>query len=260
MSAEPRRKVSIVIPAFNEERSVGEIIRRVQAAELGDVEREIVVVDDGSSDGTRDVLRRTGGARSIFHDHNRGKGAALKSGIAASTGDIIAIQDADLEYDPNDLARVIAPLLRSECDLVIGTRVLGRSRPRFVPFGDFPFFTHYVGNLIILWMTNLLYGYRGTDYEGCYKAVTRSLLDELDVQADGFEFDNELVCKVLRTGGAVVEVPINYTPRSCSEGKKITWRHGVRVVWTILKWRFRPFAVKASATQRGEERGWKPSA
>ena len=232
------RKLTIVIPAYNEERTIAEVIRRVLEANIGGLEREIIVVDDGSRDRTRDIVRTTPGIRAIFHERNRGKGGALRTGIEAATGDVVIFQDADLEYDPRDFKMLLDPIVDGRCEFVMGSRFLGE-KPKFIWGGKSPFFTHYVGNKVVVLLTNVLYGNRATDYEGCYKAVSRRLLLSLRIGSDGFEFDNELICKALRLGHRIVEVSINYHPRSYREGKKITWRHGVRMLWTIVKWRFR---------------------
>lgn len=233
--------VSVVIPVYNEERTIETVIRRVQAVQLDGLQREIIVVDDGSTDRTRERLGRLGAQiRLILHPRNRGKGAAVRSGFHAARGDVLIIQDADLEYDPEDYPRLIAPILCGDAEAVIGSRFL-LSKPRFFTRGGEPFFSHYIGNTIIIWLTNLLYGFRATDYEGCYKAFARRVIEETPVVTDGFDFDNELICKLLRRRRRIAEVPIHYTPRRYAEGKKIRWHHGVRIIWSILKWRIMPF-------------------
>jgi glycosyltransferase involved in cell wall biosynthesis len=233
------RKLTVVIPAYNEERTIAEVLRRVKDVEIGGLEREIIVVDDGSRDRTREILRDTSGIRAIFHEKNRGKGGALQTGIEAATGDVVIFQDADLEYDPSDYKTLLDPIVAGRCEFVMGSRFL-REKPKFILGGNSPFFTHYIGNKVVVLLTNLLYLNRATDYEGCYKAVTRRLLVSLRIGCDGFEFDNELICKALRLGHRIIEVPISYHPRSYDDGKKITWRHGMRMLWTIVKWRFTP--------------------
>jgi glycosyltransferase involved in cell wall biosynthesis len=239
-------KLSIIIPAYNEEASIEEIVRRVRRAEIPGIEREIVVVDDASKDRTAEIARGLQGIRLVQHERNGGKGAAVKTGIRACTGDLVLIQDADLEYDPADHAAVIRPILDRRCDAVMGSRFL-LERPRFIGKRRSPYFTHYIGNLMIVAFTNLLYGKAFTDYEGCYKAFLRSDLQSTSVVANGFEFDNELVCKLFRRGLRFEEVPIRYSPRTYASGKKITWRHGVIMLWTILKWRVAPLASFARA-------------
>lgn len=238
----PKKTLSIVIPAYNEERTIEAIVRKVREIALDGVEKEIIVVDDCSTDGTRERLRQFDGQiRAVFHERNRGKGAAVKSGFAVATGDFVIIQDADLEYTPHDYPRLLEPLLRGEAEVVMGSRFLSQKPRFFTAHGD-PFFSHYLGNKIILWLTNWLYGFRATDYEGCYKVFTRQVIRDTLVEADGFEFDNELICKLLRRRRRIVEVPIRYTPRVYREGKKIRWQHGVKMAWTILKWRVMPFS------------------
>lgn len=233
------KKLSILIPTYNEEKTISAVIRRVLETDIGGLEREIIVVDDGSRDSTRDILRRTPAITTIFHEHNLGKGGALKTGLTAATGDIVIFQDADLEYDPDDFKALVAPILEGKTEFVMGSRFL-LEKPKFLWHGNSPFFTHYVGNRTVIWLTNTLYGNRATDYEGCYKAVTRQLLCSLAIRANGFEFDNELICKALRLKHAIIEVPIHYHPRSYKEGKKITWKHGLKMLWTIIKWRLHP--------------------
>ena len=232
-------KLSIIIPAYNEEGTIEAVVRRVQAVNLGPIEKEIIVVDDGSRDGTTEILKDLSGIRRISHERNAGKGAALTTGFRAATGDIVLIQDADLEYHPEDYRTVIQPIVDGACDAVIGSRFL-LYKPKFFGKRRSPYLTHYIGNKLIVDVTNLLYGQHFTDYEGCYKAFTRTILASTPVEAKGFEFDNELVCKLMRKGARIVEVPIHYTPRTYGHGKKITWKHGLIMLWTIVKWRFLP--------------------
>ena len=233
-------KLSVVIPAYNEERTIRQVLERVRAVDLAPVEKEVLVVDDGSKDRTAELARAVPGVTVIRHERNGGKGAAVRTGIHAAGGDIVIIQDADLEYDPQDFPAMIAPILAGETDVVIGSRFV-HERPRFfLGKRRSPYFMHYVGNLAIVALTNLLYRKSFTDYEGCYKAFRRSTLIAVPVNATGFEFDNELLCKLFRRGVRAREVPIRYAPRSYASGKKITWRHGVVMLWTIVKWRFAP--------------------
>jgi glycosyltransferase involved in cell wall biosynthesis len=234
-------KLSVVIPAYNEERTVAETIQRVKTVDLGALDLEIVVVDDGSKDQTREILKTIPGIRVVLHERNSGKGAAVKSGFRAATGDIVLIQDADLEYDPQDYGSLVQPMLDGRVDAVIGSRFILERLQFFGKGAKSPFFTHYIGNILIVRLTNALYKHSATDYEGCLKAFSKSVVDSIPIEANGFEYDNELICKLLRRGHRIAEVPIKYRPRTYEEGKKIKWQDGVRMIWTIVKWRFRPF-------------------
>jgi len=239
-------KISIVIPAYNEEQTLAAVIQRIQSVSLEGVEKEIIVVDDASTDQTAEVLKSLQNIRAIRHSRNAGKGAALTTGIRASTGDVVIFQDADLEYAPEDYPVVLQPLIEGRCDAVMGSRFL-RERPIFWGSRKSPYFNHYMGNLLIIWCTNILYGKQFTDYEGCYKAFRRPLLLDTPIEATGFEFDNELICKVMRKGAHIAEVPIQYHPRTYAQGKKITWRHGLVMLWTIVKWRLLPLPASHAA-------------
>lgn len=234
-------KLSVVIPAYNEERTVAETIQQVKAVDLGGLDLEIVVVDDGSKDQTREILKTIPGIRVVLHGRNSGKGAAVKSGFQAATGDIVLIQDADLEYDPQDYGALVQPILDGRVEAVMGSRFF-LERPLFFGKGaKSPFFTHYIGNILIVGLTNALYRHSSTDYEGGLKAFSKRVVDSFPIAANGFEYDNELICKLLRRGHRIAEVPIKYRPRTYEEGKKIKWQDGVRMIWTIVQWRFRPF-------------------
>ena len=236
------KKLSVIIPVYNEAGTIERLIRKVEQAQVDGLQKEIIIVDDASTDDTNQVLQRLQSTiRLIVHPKNLGKGAAVRSGFRAATGDIVLIQDADLEYDPNDYATVVGPILRGEADAVMGSRFIFQKPRFFIRDGDL-FFSHYLGNKVIIWLTNLLYGFRATDYEGCYKAFTQQAIRETPLVSNGFELDNELMCKLLRRRWRITEVPIHYTPRLYKEGKKVRWQHGVRMVWTILKWRIMPLS------------------
>jgi glycosyltransferase involved in cell wall biosynthesis len=225
------RTLSIIVPVFNERATVAEIVRRMRAVELP-VEREIVVVDDGSDDGTGDVLTqlRDSTVRVVKHTRNRGKGAAIRTGLESSSGDLVLVQDADLEYDPDDWPRLLAPVLKGRARVVYGSRFTGERRNML--------FLHWVGNRFLSLVTNVLYNSTLSDMETCYKLFDRRVLDGVRLQADRFDFEPEFTAKVLRRGIRIYEVPISYAGREPNEGKKITWHDGVIALWTLVKYRF----------------------
>ncbi|OGY46294.1 MAG: hypothetical protein A2840_02395 [Candidatus Buchananbacteria bacterium RIFCSPHIGHO2_01_FULL_47_11b] len=224
------KKLSVIIPAYNEERTIIELLNKVLRAQIP-LEKEIIVVDNNSSDTTAARATRVAGVR-VIHESRRGKGAAVKKGIAEATGDIVIFQDADLEYDPDDYASVIAPILDGTTEAVIGVRSTDRHSDWFI------YYFGLLGNGAITLLTNVLYGNNAGEYEGCYKAFSTRLVRTIEVKTDDFDFDNELVCKLLKRGVRIVDVPIRYYPRNYAEGKKITWRHGFLILWTVLKYRF----------------------
>ena len=229
-------RLSIVIPAYNERATVGELLRRVAAAPLPpEVTREVVVVDDGSSDGTRELLRELSAAgdpmafRLVEHEVNRGKGAAIRSGLAAASGDLMLIQDADLEYDPRDYPGLLQPILDDEADVVFGSRFLGGPHRVF-------FFWHYLGNRFLTTLSNMLTDLNLSDMETCYKVFRREVLAGVELRSNRFGIEPELTAKVARRGARIFEVPITYRGRTYAEGKKIGWRDGVAAIWAILRY------------------------
>jgi glycosyltransferase involved in cell wall biosynthesis len=209
-------------------------VRRMRAVELPDsIEREIIVVDDGSDDGTRDVLQQLGDStvRVIMHERNRGKGAAVRTGFANATGEYVLVQDADLEYDPEDWPKLLNPVLRGRTRVVYGSRFTGERRNML--------FLHWIGNRFLSFVTNVLYNTTLSDMETCYKLLDRRLLDDLSLSADRFDIEPEITAKILKRGVRIYEVPISYTGREFDEGKKITWHDGVAALWTLVKYRFR---------------------
>lgn len=228
------RTLSILIPAWNEEKTILELLKKVIAADSGPLKKEILVIDNNSTDTTFKLASSIPGVR-VLKETRPGKGAALKCGIREATGDILIFQDADLEYDPRDYFAVIKPILDGKTEITNGVRKDGRYREgNSVYVGLFG----GLGNWVITSATNFLYGNNAAEYEGCYKAITKTLAHSVEIKTDNFDFDNELICKLLKKGHHTVDVPIHYYPRSYSEGKKINWRHGLLILWTIIKYRF----------------------
>jgi len=228
------RKLSVIVPVYNERNTLVEILRRMRAVELPDgIEREIIVIDDGSTDGTRDVLRQLGDStvRIVMHEQNRGKGAAVRTGFGHATGEYVLVQDADLEYDPEDWPRLLNPVIRGKARVVYGSRFTGERRNML--------FLHWIGNRFLSLTTNVLYNTTLSDMETCYKLIDRSLVDELALRSDHFDIEPEITGKILKRGVRIYEVPISYTGREFEEGKKITWRDGFAALWTLVKYRFR---------------------
>ena len=226
-------KLSIVIPVYNEKETIQKIIEKVKQVDLG-LEKEIIIVDDGSTDGTRQVLKAMGrdNVEVLYHDRNMGKGAALRTGFAQVKGDILITQDADLEYDPADYAILLDPILRGAADVVYGSRLSG-GRPQRVYL-----FWHKMGNNLLTFVTNLLYNTTLTDMETGYKVFKKEVIQRLRLRCNGFSIEPEITAKVFKQKARVYEVPIAYYGRSYQEGKKITWRHGFSALLTLIWFRF----------------------
>ncbi len=236
--------LSIVMPVYNEERFLEKIVGLVQAVDLGELERELVMVDDCSQDRTPQIMAAMEGQagvnpaakpfdrpiRVLRHPVNQGKGAALRTGFAAARGDLVLIQDADLEYDPEDYPKLLKPILKGKSEVVYGSRFTGERRNMF--------FHHWIGNKFLTLMTNLLFNTTLSDMETCYKVFTRHALEGVVIKSDRFNFEPEITAKILKRGIRIYEVPISYTGREFTEGKKITWRDGLVALWCLVKFRF----------------------
>ncbi len=221
--------LSVVMPVYNERTTVEEIVRRVLAVPI---RIELIVVDDGSKDGSSEILDRLRGELgfTLLRQANAGKGAALRRGFAAVTGDLVIIQDADLEYSPEEYPALIELICTGHADVVYGSRFLGRHRVFL--------FTHYLGNRIVTLATNILYNTMLTDMETCYKVMRTDVLRSFTLQSDGFGIEPELTAKIFKRGYRVYEIPITYAGRNYDEGKKITWTAGIGALWVLLKFRF----------------------
>jgi len=219
-------KLSVIVPVYNEESTVAGLLSAVRAATSG-FDREIIAVDDGSTDGTARMLAKQAGIKAVRHAENQGKGAAVRTGLEHSSGDIIIIQDADMEYDPRDMMRCVMPIAQGGAKAVYGSR---RLRPN--EKGIFAFF---IGNSLLTGIANMLYGSKLTDMFTCYKALDSRLMKSLRIESRGFEIEAEITAKLLRRGVSIVEVPIGYMPRR--KGKKIRYRDGLRSLWALVRYR-----------------------
>lgn len=232
MPAPSSPTLTVLIPAYNEVATIEETLRKVEAVAI---EMEIIVVDDASKDETAAIVERFFAGRPlrklIRQPQNRGKGAALRAGLREASGQVILIQDADSEYDPEDYPKLIEPILSGETDVVYGSRILGNN--------PISYRRYYWGGRVLTVVTNLLYGAGITDEPTCYKVFRRELLQSLTLEEDGFGFCPEVTAQVCRLGHHIVEKPIQYHPRSMEQGKKIRWKDGVEALWILLKWRFR---------------------
>lgn len=222
-------KLSVIIPVFNEKNTLKTIVDRVQAVNL---EKEIIIVDDFSTDGTRDIYPqfKDENIKVILQKNNQGKGSAVSTGIAAASGDYVIIQDADLEYDPQDFLKLIVPILEGRAKVVYGSR--------FLKSNFFSTLSHKLGNQFLTFVTNILYQGSITDMETCYKLMPASLAKGLKIKSKKFDMEPEITAKILKQGYKILELPISYTGRAFHEGKKISWKDAFSAIWTLIKYRF----------------------
>jgi glycosyltransferase involved in cell wall biosynthesis len=222
--------LSVVIPCFNEVQTIAQVIDAIKAAPVKSI--EIIIVDDCSTDGTRSVLEQCESRvdRVIYHSHNQGKGAALRTGFAAATGDVVIVQDADLEYDPQDFPRMIEPILQNKADVVFGSRFMGSAPHRVV------YYWHMLGNQFLTTLSNMLTNINLSDMETCYKAFRREIIQSIVIEENRFGFEPEITAKLAKLDCRIYEVGISYYGRTYREGKKIGWKDGVRAIVCILKY------------------------
>jgi glycosyltransferase involved in cell wall biosynthesis len=228
-------EISIVIPCYNEESTIESILARVRASEIEN--KEVIVVDDASTDGTASKLQalaQDGALRVIRHERNRGKGAALRTGFQAARGEVVIVQDADLEYDPREYPKLLAPIREGKADVVYGSRFAGGESHRVL------YFWHYAANKFLTLFSNMFTNLNLTDMETCYKAFRREIIDRIDLREERFGFEPEFTAKVARLGCRIYEVGISYAGRTYAEGKKIGWRDGLRALWCVLRYNLLP--------------------
>lgn len=226
------KKISILIPVYNEVSTLETMVKKVEETDFCGLEKEIILIDDGSTDGTKDLYSKFSNHKVFFHKKNLGKGAALRTGFQNATGDIIVIQDADLEYDPVDYAPLIKLILDGKADVCYGTRLAGGKPSRSFMF------THFLGNKFLSLLTNVLYGSTLTDMETCYKAFRADFIKGIEIKSNRFDFEPEITAKVLKRGARLYELPVSYYGREFSEGKKITWKDGFYAILALIRFRF----------------------
>jgi len=224
------KKLSIIIPIYNERKTLLKLLRRIEKVKLGGIKKEIILVDDGSTDGTCDLLKKIRRHKILYHKENQGKGTAIRTGLKQATGDVILIQDADLEYCPTDYPKLLKPIVNGKAKVVYGSRYLTGTHLE-IPL-------HWIGNKLLIFFTNFLFHSRITDMETCYKVFTRDIIKGVKLKAKKFDFEPEITAKILKKGHKINEVSIKYKCRRFDEGKKITWIDGVKALYYLIKYRF----------------------
>jgi dolichol-phosphate mannosyltransferase len=226
-------KLSIIIPVYNEKKTLFKVLKSIEKVNVGPIKKEIIIVDDFSKDGTRNILKKVKKKeiKIIYHKMNYGKGFAIRTGLEKSTGDIILIQDADLEYNPSDYKKLLKPILSGSAQVVYGSRFMNKNKK--IKFNSF-----FLGNKFLSFLVTLLYHHKITDMETCYKVFKKEVFENLKITSRRFEFEPEITAKILKNKIKILEIPISYNPRSKREGKKIKWRDGLIAIWTLIKYRF----------------------
>jgi len=226
--------LSVVIPVYNEKNSIIEIINKVKSVYIENIQKEIIVVDDCSTDGTKEILIKEADKlvdKILFHEKNQGKGAALRTGFKHATGDVIIIQDADFEYDPNEYEKLVMPIFSGDVDVVYGSRFLSNNKSWIIK--------NKIANKFLTFLSNIMTGYKITDMETCYKAFKSEIIKKIEIKENRFGFEPEVTIKLSKMKVNLIEVPISYYPRKKSEGKKINFKDGVRALYCILKYKFK---------------------
>ena len=226
--------LSIIIPVYNEKATVLSLVEKVKAVKIHGLKKEIIVIDDGSTDGTRDVLKKMNQVKVFFHPENKGKGAAIQTGLKHACGDIFLIQDADLEYNPEEYEKLLHPILLGNAQVVYGSRF---SQGKL--FEKNMYYSHCLGNMGLTFMTNLLYASNLQDMETGYKVLKKEALAGIELKSERFEIEPEITAKILKKGIPIHQVPITFDPRGFEQGKKINWRDGIVALWTLVKYKFR---------------------